>query len=165
MWFVLSVKGLHKIRNMRPHRHSGGDNGKINLKIRGHGFSVAEWGERRGSNPRAACRALLKNAGSLHRTGCILWIDKQPVENGANDGARTRDNLDHNQGLYQLSYVRHKTPLYSRKAGRVKAFPSKIIRAKTQNRPRLFAPRHATSHAVYECPAFIFRITLSSGDM
>ena len=28
-------------------------------------------------------------------------------ENGANDGARTRDNLDHNQGLYQLSYVRH----------------------------------------------------------
>lgn len=28
-------------------------------------------------------------------------------ENGAIDGARTRDNLDHNQGLYQLSYDRH----------------------------------------------------------
>ena len=29
------------------------------------------------------------------------------LKNGAIDGARTRDNLDHNQGLYQLSYVRH----------------------------------------------------------
>ena len=26
---------------------------------------------------------------------------------GANDGARTRDNQNHNLGLYQLSYVRH----------------------------------------------------------
>ena len=26
-----------------------------------------------------------------------------------NEGARTLDNLDHNQGLYQLSYVHHKT--------------------------------------------------------
>ena len=25
---------------------------------------------------------------------------------GANDGARTRDNQNHNLGLYQLSYVR-----------------------------------------------------------
>lgn len=29
-------------------------------------------------------------------------------KNGAIDGARTRDNLDHNQGLYQLSYDRHR---------------------------------------------------------
>ena len=28
--------------------------------------------------------------------------------NGANDGARTRDNQNHNLGLYQLSYVRHR---------------------------------------------------------
>jgi hypothetical protein len=28
---------------------------------------------------------------------------------GANDGARTRDRLDHNQELYQLSYVRQAT--------------------------------------------------------
>ena len=32
-------------------------------------------------------------------------------KNGANDGDRTRDNLDHNQGLYQLSYVRHRKRL------------------------------------------------------
>ena len=32
---------------------------------------------------------------------------KQSFKNGAIDGARTRDNLDHNQGLYQLSYDRH----------------------------------------------------------
>ena len=29
------------------------------------------------------------------------------VIGGANDGARTRDNQNHNLGLYQLSYVRH----------------------------------------------------------
>lgn len=29
-------------------------------------------------------------------------------ESGANDGIRTRDHSDHNRGLYQLSYVRHK---------------------------------------------------------
>ena len=28
-------------------------------------------------------------------------------ENGANDGDRTRDNRNHNPGLYQLSYIRH----------------------------------------------------------
>lgn len=28
-------------------------------------------------------------------------------ENGADDGTRTRDNSDHNRGLYQLSYDRH----------------------------------------------------------
>ena len=28
--------------------------------------------------------------------------------NGAIDGARTRDNRNHNPGLYQLSYDRHK---------------------------------------------------------
>jgi hypothetical protein len=30
------------------------------------------------------------------------------VYGGANDGARTRDNQNHNLGLYQLSYVRHR---------------------------------------------------------
>jgi hypothetical protein len=30
-----------------------------------------------------------------------------PMLYGANDGARTRDNQNHNLGLYQLSYVRH----------------------------------------------------------
>ena len=30
------------------------------------------------------------------------------VFGGANDGARTRDNQNHNLGLYQLSYVRHR---------------------------------------------------------
>ena len=28
-------------------------------------------------------------------------------KNGAADGARTRDNSDHNRVLYQLSYSRH----------------------------------------------------------
>ena len=28
--------------------------------------------------------------------------------NGARDGARTRDNRNHNPGLYKLSYTRHK---------------------------------------------------------
>ena len=28
-------------------------------------------------------------------------------ETGANDGARTRDNRNHNPGLYQLSYSHH----------------------------------------------------------
>ena len=28
---------------------------------------------------------------------------------GASDGARTHDRLDHNQELYQLSYVHHET--------------------------------------------------------
>ncbi len=28
-------------------------------------------------------------------------------ENGANNGDRTRDNRNHNPGLYQLSYIRH----------------------------------------------------------
>ncbi len=28
---------------------------------------------------------------------------------GVNDGIRTRDNRDHNPGLYQLSYAHHKT--------------------------------------------------------
>ena len=42
-----------------------------------------------------------RGASVLHSTGqfpdpCL----------GANDGARTRDRLDHNQELYQLSYVR-----------------------------------------------------------
>ena len=32
---------------------------------------------------------------------------KSHIEYGANDGARTRDNQNHNLGLYQLSYVRH----------------------------------------------------------
>jgi hypothetical protein len=27
--------------------------------------------------------------------------------NGVNDGARTRDNRNHNPGLYQLSYAHH----------------------------------------------------------
>jgi hypothetical protein len=29
------------------------------------------------------------------------------LKSGANDGARTRDNRNHNPGLYQLSYIRH----------------------------------------------------------
>ncbi len=29
------------------------------------------------------------------------------LEHGASDGARTRDNRNHNPGLYQLSYARH----------------------------------------------------------
>jgi hypothetical protein len=28
--------------------------------------------------------------------------------NGVTDGARTRDNLSHSQGLYQLSYSHHR---------------------------------------------------------
>ena len=30
------------------------------------------------------------------------------IQNGAADGARTRDNRNHNPGLYQLNYGRHK---------------------------------------------------------
>ena len=67
-------------------------------------------GRTTGLEPRARRRAFFKSAGSLHcarprkgrRLTCL-------GKNGANDGARTRDNLDHNQGLYQLSYVRHGT--------------------------------------------------------
>ena len=28
-------------------------------------------------------------------------------ESGVNDGTRTRDNRNHNPGLYQLSYIHH----------------------------------------------------------
>ena len=31
---------------------------------------------------------------------------------GVNDGARTRDILDHNQVLYQLSYAHHVRPAF-----------------------------------------------------
>ena len=31
-----------------------------------------------------------------------------PVENGASEGTRTLDDRNHNPGLYQLSYARHK---------------------------------------------------------
>ncbi len=30
---------------------------------------------------------------------------------GVNDGARTRDNQNHNLGLYQLSYVHHRAKI------------------------------------------------------
>ena len=36
-----------------------------------------------------------------------LGASETAVFGGANDGARTRDNQNHNLGLYQLSYVRH----------------------------------------------------------
>ena len=44
-------------------------------------------------------------------TGRVLEPKGSAIEtrngaNGANDGARTRDNQNHNLGLYQLSYVR-----------------------------------------------------------
>jgi hypothetical protein len=32
---------------------------------------------------------------------------------GVNDGARTRDNQNHNLGLYQLSYVHHRSKILS----------------------------------------------------
>jgi hypothetical protein len=31
---------------------------------------------------------------------------------GVNDGSRTRDNWNHNPGLYQLSYIHHKKTAY-----------------------------------------------------
>ena len=44
--------------------------------------------------------------------GVKVWIEKDfgnylEEVNGANDGDRTRDNRNHNPGLYQLSYIRH----------------------------------------------------------
>ena len=37
-----------------------------------------------------------------------ILIKMEVFEYGAIDGARTHDNRDHNPGLYQLSYNRHK---------------------------------------------------------
>ena len=39
--------------------------------------------------------------------------------NGVSDGARTRDNRDHNPVLYQLSYTHHGDPLLPESLGRV----------------------------------------------
>ncbi|SJM89104.1 hypothetical protein CRENPOLYSF1_100015 [Crenothrix polyspora] len=48
------------------------------------------------------------------------------VFDGVNDGARTRDNRNHNPGLYQLSYAHHKTLFQemARLAGLEPATPS-----------------------------------------
>ena len=43
-----------------------------------------------------------------------LWdsVDLLQEEGGGvNDGARTRDNQNHNLGLYQLSYVHHRAKI------------------------------------------------------
>jgi hypothetical protein len=40
--------------------------------------------------------------------GKRLLANEDKGGNGAIDGARTRDNSDHNRALYQLSYDRHK---------------------------------------------------------
>src|SRR5689334_1005964 len=44
---------------------------------------------------------------------------RKPLSGGVSDGARTRDNRDHNPGLYQLSYAHH-----DRKTARSGGFPS-----------------------------------------
>ncbi len=36
-----------------------------------------------------------------------IWICKGKATSGVDDGTRTRDNRNHNPGLYQLSYVHH----------------------------------------------------------
>jgi hypothetical protein len=46
-------------------------------------------------------------SGVLKKKPCKL-LDLHGYQNGANDGARTRDNRNHNPALYQLSYNRHK---------------------------------------------------------
>ena len=47
-----------------------------------------------------------------HRTSATIVPDTVPFSrsgpsDGVSDGTRTRDILDHNQGLYQLSYTHH----------------------------------------------------------
>jgi hypothetical protein len=39
-----------------------------------------------------------------------LQVSRPRLDLGVSDGTRTRDSLDHNQGLYQLSYTHHSTP-------------------------------------------------------
>ncbi len=49
-------------------------------------------------------------------------------EYGAIDGARTHDNRDHNPGLYQLSYNRHKDFMIRIASGKWRAWQDSNLR-------------------------------------
>lgn len=56
-------------------------------------------------------------------------FDKLEVfEYGAIDGARTHDNRDHNPGLYQLSYNRHKDFMIRIASGKWRAWQDSNLR-------------------------------------
>ena len=50
-------------------------------------------------------------AGLITKDGCSAFYTTKR-EGGVSDGARTRDNWNHNPGLYQLSYAHHTTRTY-----------------------------------------------------
>ena len=63
---------------------------------------------------------------------------------GVDDAARTRDLLNHNQGLYQLSYVHHVLPMTSA-AEEISATDEKNTRQSENAHPRRVAPDEAPS--------------------
>jgi hypothetical protein len=48
-----------------------------------------------------------------HASGIGSQVSRGPHPDlGVSDGTRTRDTLDHNQVLYQLSYTHHSAPTF-----------------------------------------------------
>ncbi len=57
-----------------------------------------------------------------------ILLKLEVFEYGAIDGARTHDNRDHNPGLYQLSYNRHKDFIIRIASGKWRAWQDSNLR-------------------------------------
>jgi hypothetical protein len=69
---------------------------------------VKQWCEGGDLNPHVRRTLTPEASASTNSATLALFTASRPwPETGVTDGARTRDNRNHNPGLYQLSYGHH----------------------------------------------------------